>query len=72
MEVWGGECGQVGVDLVRWVWVGRCGCNVGGCGRWLQVMEHVKIEGVKRSVCGRGLDHIPSLICYINHPSTTV
>ena len=33
----------------RWVWVWgvRCGCDVGGCGRWVQVMEHVKIEGVE-------------------------
>ena len=28
--------------------VGRCGCDVGGCGRWVQVMERVKIEGVER------------------------
>ena len=58
--VWGGGCGcgQVGVDLGRWVWSGgcgevvlvwgvKCGCDVGGCGRWVQVMEHVKIEGVE-------------------------
>ena len=32
----GGGCGLV-----------RCGCDVGGCGRWVQVMEHVKIEGVE-------------------------
>ena len=40
----------------RWVWiwevgvggVGRCGCDVGRCGRWVQVMERVKIEGVER------------------------
>ena len=50
--VWGGECvcvcGEVGVRVGRWVWVWgvRCGCDVGGCGRWVQVMEHVKIEGV--------------------------
>ena len=25
----------------------RCGCDVGGCGRWVQVMKHVKIEGVE-------------------------
>ena len=36
-------CGVVGVG------VGKCecdkqGCYVGGCGRWVQVMEHVKIE----------------------------
>ena len=32
-------------------WVSKCdkqGCDVGGCGRWVQVMEHVKIEGVER------------------------
>ena len=26
------------------MWGVRCGCDVGGCGRWVQVMEHVKIE----------------------------
>ena len=31
----GGGCEEVGVDMVRWVWVGRCGCDVGGCGRWV-------------------------------------
>ena len=30
-----------------WVWGVRCGCDVRGCGRWVQVMEHVKIEGVE-------------------------
>ena len=58
MWVWGGgcECGKVGLGVERWcecgcgevVGVGvRCGCDVGGCGRWVQVMEHVKIEGVE-------------------------
>ena len=43
--MWGGgcECGKVGLGVVRW-W---CWCDVGGCGRWVQVMEHVKIEGVE-------------------------
>ena len=51
--VWGGgcECGKVGLGVVRWCECGcglvRCGCDVGGCGRWVQVMEHVKIEGVE-------------------------
>ena len=40
--VWGGGCG---CGEVVWVWGVRCGCDVGGCGRWVQVMEHVKIEG---------------------------
>ena len=36
-------CGEVvGVGM----WCG-CGCDVRGCGRWVQVMEHVKIEGVE-------------------------
>ena len=35
-------CGEVGVDLGS-----RCGCDVGGCGTWVQIMERVKIEGVK-------------------------
>ena len=29
------------------MWGVRCGCDVGGFGRWVQVMEHVKIEGVE-------------------------
>ena len=37
--------GKVGLGVERW-WV-RCECDVGGCGRWVQVMEHVKIEGVE-------------------------
>ena len=50
--VWGRgcECGKVGLGVERWwvcVWGVRCGCDVGGCGRWVQVMEHVKIEGVE-------------------------
>ena len=45
------------MSVGRWVWVWgggvrvgvgvRCGRDVGGCGRWVQVMEHVKIEGVE-------------------------
>ena len=39
----------------RWVWVGKCecdkqGCKVGRCGRWVQVMDSVKIKGVERMV----------------------
>ena len=55
--LWGGGCeweggfgcgGGVSVGVGRWwVWGVRCGCDVGGCGRWVQVMEHVKIEGVE-------------------------
>ena len=29
------------------MWGVKCGCDAGGCGRWVQVMEHVKIEGVE-------------------------
>ena len=32
----------MGLGVERW-----CGCDVGGCGRWVKVMEHVKIEGVE-------------------------
>ena len=39
--VWGGRCGEVGVGVGVGMW---CGCDVGGCGRWVQVMEHVRIE----------------------------
>ena len=41
------------MSVGRWVWVWRggvrvkCGRDVVGCGRWVQVMEHVKIEGVE-------------------------
>ena len=46
--------GTEGVGRWVWVWVGKCecdkqGCNVGGCGRWVQVMKRVK-EGVERIV----------------------
>ena len=43
-----GVSGKVGLDVGRW-WCGlvRCGCDVGWCGRWVQVMEHVKIWGVE-------------------------
>ena len=68
----GDGCGEVGVDMVRWGWVGRCGCDMGGCEGWVQVMERVKIEGVKREHVWKWVDHIPTLICYIDHPSTTV
>ena len=44
--MWGGECGFREVGVVRWVWESG-GCDVRGCGRWVQVMEHVKIEGVE-------------------------
>ena len=43
MWVWGGGgCGllRCGCGLLR------CGCDV-GCGRWVQLMEFVKIEGVE-------------------------
>ena len=40
--------GGMSVGVGRWwVWGVRRGCDVGGCGRWVQVMEHVKIEGVE-------------------------
>ena len=39
MWVWGGGgCGLLRCGLLR------CGCDV-GCGRWVQLMEFVKIEG---------------------------
>ena len=47
---------------------GRCGCDVGGCGRWVQVMECVKIEVWRGWVYGRGLVHILTLVCYIDQP----
>ena len=47
-EVGLGVRGGVSVVVGRWwVWGVRCGCDVGGCGRCVQVMEHVKIEGVE-------------------------
>ena len=53
--VWGGGCeweGGFGCGEVVWVWRWwvwgvRCGCDVEVCRRWVQVMEHVKIEGVE-------------------------
>ena len=40
---------------------GWCGCynrgyDVGGCGRWVQVMEVVKIEGVVREVVRKRIE----------------
>ena len=35
--------------------------------RWVQVMEHVKIEGVEMKGVYKRLVHIPTLICYIDH-----
>ena len=50
---WG--LGRGGEEMVvrRWVWIwggviGSCGCDMGGCERWVQVMERVKIEGMER------------------------
>ena len=42
-----------GVGRWMWMWVGKCGydkqaCDMGGCGRWVPVMELVKIEGMER------------------------
>ena len=34
--------------MCRWVWGGSCGCNLGGCGGWVQVMKRVKIKDMKR------------------------
>ena len=73
----GCECGKVGlggrggvsVSVGRWwVYGVRCGCDVGGCGRWFQVMEHVKVEGV--GSVQEVSSHTCTLICYIDHPST--
>ena len=41
------------------MWGVKCGCDVGGCGRWVQVMEHVKIEGVEIKGVYKRLVHIP-------------
>ena len=74
-----GRCGceNVGAGVGRWVWMwveGRCGCdkrgcNMGWCGRWVQVMECVKIEGVGRGegvrkrVCSHNHNDIFHLLC---------
>ena len=43
--MWGGGCGceEVGVVMGRWVWR-----DLGACGRWVQMMERVKIEDMER------------------------
>ena len=41
------------------MWGVKCGCDVGGCGRWVQVMEHVKIESVEIKGVYKRLVHIP-------------
>ena len=64
--LWGGGCeweggfgcgGGVSVVWGRWCECGELG--VGGCGRWVQVMEHVKIEGVEMKGVYKRLVHIP-------------
>ena len=70
-----GRMGVMGEVLGREddVGVGKCecdkqGCNVGGCGRWVQVMEHVKIEdeereGVRKRVSSHTHIDILHLLC---------
>ena len=58
--MWGGGCGCG--------WVSECDSNVGGCGRWVQVMEHVKIEdeereGVRKRVRSHTHIDILHLLC---------